>query len=132
MLDKAEQTNSDNKIFYPACKEKGCDGLLKIKINENNFSIDYTCEKNKNHKGNGIYFETFEKFYLKEKSKEICFKCKLNLENNTIYKCKKCKEIFCIDCFIYDEHIKKEISNLIINKNKCNLHQRELNSYCTD
>ena len=132
MFDKAEQTNSDNKIFYPICKEKGCDGLLKIKINENNFTIDYTCEKNKNHKGNGIYFETFEKFYLKKKSKEICFKCKLNIENNTIYKCKKCKEIFCIDCFIYDEHIKKEISNLIISKNKCNLHQRELNSYCTE
>ena len=130
MVDKTEQNLVDNKIFYPICQEKGCNGLLKIKINENSFTIDYKCEKNKKHKGAGLYFETFEKFYLKEKTKEICYKCKLNLENNTIYKCKQCNEIYCSDCFIYDEHIKKEINNLIIKTNKCGLHQRELNSYC--
>ena len=42
MIDKAEQTNSDNKIFYPICKEKGCDGLLKIKINVTNHTSQHS------------------------------------------------------------------------------------------
>ena len=126
------EKNSNLKYFYPICREVGCNGILKIFINEINFTIDYECEKNKNHKGKGILFKTFESFYLKEKLNEKCIICALNLENNYIFKCKQCDQNYCSSCFYFDQHIKKCINNLQINMNKCNIHQRDLTKYCID
>ena len=126
------EQNLIKKFYYPMCNGKDCNGITKIKINEYDFTVDYECENNESHNGKGIFFETFEKFYLKEKIIEKCFKCNLNLENNYIYKCKKCNQKYCSFCFITDEHIKKNIDNLIINSNKCKIHQRELVNYCVD
>ena len=126
------EKNSNVKYFYPICREVGCNGILKIFINEVNFTINYECEKNKNHKGKGILFKTFETFYLKEKLNKKCILCALNLENNYIFKCKQCEQNYCSSCFYYDQHIKKCINNLQINMNKCNIHQREYTKYCID
>ena len=124
------EKNIPSTYYYPFCKEKGCNGLLKIKINED-FSLNYQCEKNKNHKKKTIYFKTFERFYLQEKKIETCSKCNLNLEIDIKYKCKQCNSIYCGACFILDEHINKDISNLIINTNKCTIHKKDLTHYCT-
>ena len=127
-----KEQNSNVKYFYPICREVGCNGILKIYINEINFTINYECEKNKNHKGKGILFKTFESFYLKEKLNVKCNICALNLENNYIFKCKQCEQNYCSSCFYYDQHIKKCINNLNIITNKCNIHQRDLTKYCID
>ena len=40
--------NEDNdlsKIYYPMCNERGCNGILIVKMNKN-FTIDYECWKN--------------------------------------------------------------------------------------
>ena len=127
-----EQNNSNLKFYYPICNQKDCDGLLKIKkFDEYNFSIDYVCEKNKNHKGKGIYFDTFEKFYLKERLFMNCSKCNVNLDNNSIYKCRQCGNIFCLNCYKDDSHILENNNNLIIYSTQCKIHQKELIKYCT-
>ena len=127
-----EQNNSNLKFYYPICNQKDCDGLLKIKkFDEYNFSIDYVCEKNKNHKGKGIYFDTFEKFYLKERLFMNCSKCNVNLDNNSIYKCRQCGNIFCLNCYKNDSHILENNNNLIIYSTQCKIHQKELIKYCT-
>ena len=123
--------NLEQKFYYPSCRETGCDGLLKIKIN-NNFSIDYECGKNKNHNGKNIFFKTFERFYLKEQTIDKCSRCQLKLESNSKYKCKICQNIYCSSCFIYDEHIKNLISNLTIKNQKCSIHKMRLTQFCID
>ena len=126
------QKNIDNKFYYPICTEKGCEGCLKIKINECNFTIDSICEKNKCHKKNGLLFQTFENFYLKEKHLLKCYKCYFTIENSDIYKCSQCNNFYCINCFFKDEHIEQKINNLIINSNKCSKCNKELSIYCLD
>ena len=128
----SKENNSELKFYYPKCKVKGCEGVLQIQFDEYNFSIICECEKNKEHIKNCLYFETFENFYLKEKSYQKCRKCNLNLENNCIYSCKQCDEIYCSSCFFYDEHIKKDINNINIKSKKCKIHNCELNNYCID
>ena len=44
--------------------------------------------------------------------------------------CKICESLYCSNCFIYDNHIKKELKNLYIKNNKCQIHQKELSRYC--
>ena len=119
------------QFYYPCCRESGCKGILKIKINED-FSIDYECDKNKNHKKRRIFFKTFERFYLKKKVICKCSKCYTILEDKNIYKCKQCKEIYCSSCFIFHEHFKIDFNNLSIINNKCPLHKNELTKYCVE
>ena len=115
--------------YYPYCKIDNCKGVLKFKINEN-FNINYECEKNINHKGENIFFKTFERFYLKKKEIEKCCKCFSNLESDYIYKCKVCDKLYCPCCFTSDEHLKKKINNLKIYIKKCKIHKVQLTEYC--
>lgn len=124
--------NQENKFNYPICNKSGCEGCLKIKINEYNFTIDFECEKNRKHRKGGLLFDTFEKFYLKEKEHLKCSKCKYSLDDNDIFKCKKCEKSYCLKCFRNDEHIEKDINNLSLNSNKCQICQKELIKYCLD
>ena len=104
--------------------------ILKSNINTQNFSVDYMCDKNKNHKGEKIFYKTFERFYLKEKIIDVCNKCGEIIENENIYKCEICYKIYCCSCFIFDEHIKKNIQNIKYINKKCHLHKKELMYYC--
>ena len=121
---------SNKKIYVPSCKE--CNGLLSFKINPLNFSIEFECEKNKNHNKNNIYFKTFERFYLKEKDLIKCSKCYLNLENSEFFNCDICKNIYCCKCYIEDIQNKghKNIINNITNNNRCLIHGNEFIEYC--
>ena len=120
------------KYYVPTCRWTGCEGSLTISINENNFTINCICDKNKNHKFDNLILETFEKFYLKENIIQNCFKCYNNLECKDKYKCNECEKIYCTSCFISDVHIKKNLHNLKIISNKCSKDQRELTYYCLD
>ena len=127
-----QETICEKKYFIPYCREKGCKGILKIKFNEYDFSIDFKCTKNEKHEGNNIFFKTFERFYLKEIKIINCSQCSNNIENDIIYKCKECEKAYCFKCFHLDKHIKKNINNLTSISKKCELHNRELNHYCFD
>ena len=98
-----------NIFYFPYCKQNGCNGLLNIKIG-NNFTIEYECDKDSSHKRKNIYYKTFERFYLKGKEIEICFRCLIKLDNIS-YRCINCNKLYCSLCFINDEHIKKDINN---------------------
>ena len=124
--------NSEEKYYIPICKETGCDGVLSIKLNEKDFTVDYECHKNKNHNGQKIFFKTFERFYLKEKMFLICSLCGISLENDIIYNCKTCENKFCSNCFTFDLHITKSINNLSQISKRCKKHNRELDSYCIE
>ena len=122
-----------DKIYYPCCREIGCEGILKILFNPDNFTINYECEKNEKHKGERIYYDTFDKFYIKQKNIIICSQCNSILENDTFFKCKKCNTYYCSSCFLHDEHIKKDITNLkTINSKKCKIHNKDLIKYCVN
>ena len=71
MKEKNDENNT-TKFYYPICKIDNCGGVLKFKINKNNFSLNYKCEKNEKHIGKNIYFKTFERFYLKEIEIDKC------------------------------------------------------------
>lgn len=118
-----------DKIYYPCCKENGCNGLLKIKIN-NNFSIDYECDIKENHKGKNIYFKTFERFYLKEDEIDMCSKCHIDLPYNFIFKCNICGNNYCNSCFQFDIHIKDNLKNLDLLLSSCPKHKVNLTHYC--
>ena len=123
-------------IIYPFCSK--CEGLINIKFNDNLY-LDFYCDKNKNHKGEKLYYSTFEKFYLKGKIVK-CSKCNENLLNKYIYKVeyKKNKEekedkIFCVNCFQEEfENIKLNNADLNIQSNKCKIHDSNMNYYCLD
>ena len=117
------------KYYYPQCKELGCNGLLNIKLKDN-FTLEYECDINKNHNSKKIFFKTFERFYLKKKEINKCSNCDSILDNDVLYKCKTCSNIYCTICFTKDEHIKNDMNNLEIEGNKCKLHNKELNYYC--
>ena len=121
---------NENKFYYPFCRNPGCGGVLKIKINRNNFSLDYECDKNKEHNGKNIYFKTFERFYLKEMIKDKCKRCNSFLENTIKYKCKSCENYYCSSCFIFHKHIKQNINNILIISTKCNNHNANIMHYC--
>ena len=124
--------NENNKYYIPICREKHCKGHLKIIIDELKFTIDGVCSKNKNHIFNDLFFDTFEKFYLKENKTKNCFSCSINLDNKNAFKCKKCENIFCSNCFISDKHIQEDIKNLSLLTNRCSIDQNELTNYCVD
>ena len=101
-----------------------------MKIN-NDFSIDYRCDKTKKHQSKRAFFKSFERFYLKEKKIKKCSKYHCDLENDKYkYKCSKCKGIYCGYCYKFDEHIKNNINNLLNTKNRCLIHKKDLVKYC--
>ena len=125
----SEDKNKSSIIYYPFCKE--CNGFLNITIQPLNFSIEYECENNKNHKKSNIYFKNFERFYLKEKELIKCFKCHINLENSQFYNCEKCKNIYCGKCLLED--IKEPSHKHILNEkyhNRCLIHNNDFTEYC--
>ena len=127
----SEDKNKSSIIYYPFCKE--CNGFLNITIQPLNFSIEYECENNKNHKKSNIYFKNFERFYLKEKELIKCFKCHINLENSQFYNCEKCKNIYCGKCLLED--IKEPSHKHILNEkyhNRCLIHNNDFTEYCFD
>ena len=99
-----------NNYYCPVCRIPECGGILQFKINKNNFSLNYECDKNKKHNGQNIYFKTFERFYLKEMNEDICKRCNAILETNLKYKCKSCEQLFCSSCFTFHKHFKKNIN----------------------
>ena len=127
-----EKNQQKNKYYLPICREKGCEGILNIEINEEKFIINCQCEKNKSHIFNNIYFETFDKYYLKEKLFQKCSNCFNILENRDKYTCIECNEIYCQSCFILDKHIQQNMKNLKIISNKCPIDKNELINYCLD
>ena len=125
-----EGNNSSKKYYIPKCRENGCDGVLNLIINDN-YTIECECENNNSHKNSNIYFQTFERFYLKEQETKTCFNCSSKLDNAS-YNCINCDKSYCTLCFVNDEHIKANINNLKIDTNKCPLHNGDLTQYCTD
>ena len=109
-----------SKFYYPCCKEKDCGGILRIEINQENYAINYKCEKNNNHQGKDIYFKTFETYYLREREAKLykCSYCNSTICSIKLYKCKNCKKFFCDKCFQYDTHILKNYNKFIITKQK--------------
>ena len=114
-------------IFYPYCRECHC--LLNIKFNDS-LNIDFECEKDENHKGKKIYFQTFKRFYLKKEIIETCSNCGTNLLNENIFRCKECDKLFCSDCSSKSEHIKNGDPNFEIKDKKCYIHKEKMNYYC--
>ena len=104
---------------------------MNIKINPDNFSVDYECEKDKSHKGDNIFFQTFERFYLDKKEIFNCSSCNIRL-NTDINKCTVCDLIYCDNCLF------KNINNLChknfvhIEENKCPIHKNNYIEYCND
>ena len=126
-------------IIYPSCAK--CEGLLNL-VFSNNLYLDFYCDKNENHKGEKIFFPTFEKYYLKEKKEKnfSCLKCNNNLLNKYIFEVEykndneqKGDKIFCSNCFqeVYG-NIKVHDFNLNIKSNKCKYHDSNLNHYCIE
>lgn len=66
MSQKYLKENEDSFFYIPVCKEKNCNGLLELEFDFQNFVVNYQCGKNINHNGKNIYFETFNKFYLRK------------------------------------------------------------------
>ena len=85
----------ENKYYIPICRENGCDGHLKISIDEEKFLADCICDKNKDHKFNDLFLEIFESLYLKENFVQKCFSCSNCLENKDKYKCIECENVYC-------------------------------------
>ena len=119
-----------NVFYIPLCGENNCNGLLRIKKINENFSLNFECEKSSQHNRKNIIFKAFERFYLKEKKIEKCKKCD---SNNISCKCKICKNIYCSSCSINDKHIKENSENSInMDSQKCLTHNSGKNHYCLD
>lgn len=127
----SENKNLLKKFYIPLCRK--CNGILNIKINPLNFSIEYECEFNKYHNDIDIFFKTFERFYLKEQKINGCSKCNLNLENSEICFCEKCKCFYCNKC-CFEDITKNGHKNITFEKNinRCNKHNYNFNSYCIE
>ena len=127
--NKIQNNNNFNKVIFPSCQK--CDGLLNFEIQPLNFSINYKCEKDEQHKKDDIYYKVFERFYLKEKELRKCYKCQINLENSEYFHCALCKNIYCSKCYIEDIQ-KNGHTNLITDKNnnRCLIHNCEFTIYC--
>ncbi len=129
-MNTIDNMKDDIKYYVPFCRENGCNGHLKTTINEYSFCVQCTCEKNENHKSK-LYFETFNKFYLQEKTFKKCFGCYKSLEKNYIYNCTECDAFYCFNCFKSDRHIQENKRKLRIIKNVCPEDNRyKLTEYC--
>ena len=63
---KKSKENEESIYYIPICREDGCNGHLKILIEEENFIVKFICENNGDHKSDKLFFETFDRFYLKD------------------------------------------------------------------
>ena len=124
------ERQSNQKFYYPSCQNNNCDGVANIEINKNDFSLNYECEKDKEHSRKNIYFKTFERFYLKESDIDKCIKCNHPIENFIRYKCKICDNYFCFNCVFLDEHIRNCNKYLIINSFRCSIHNANYFYFC--
>ena len=125
-----QQESVNSNVSVPVCKERYCNGILKIEFDPDNFSINYECEKNKEHKGKNIVYEAFDKYYIKTKKINKCFKCSNILENERYYRCIQCQNNYCYNCFMYDIHVKNDKKNLRMYNNLCHLHYNKKIYYC--
>ena len=128
-----EGQKSVHKYFFPNCDKNGCKGLLDLKFNDD-FTLDFICDKNNCHKRSNIYFKTFERFYLKEKYIEICARCSTILDNAS-FKYINCGKLYCIKCFLNDAQLRQNYNDIIENSGlleKCLIHNKELGQYCVD
>ena len=129
MLQREEY---EQRMYYlPICRDYNCNGLLDIKIDENEFFISAVCRKNPDHKYHKLYFKTFENDFLKKICLKQCNRCLKILENEDVYKCPQCNIIYCISCHIFDEHYKEKNNNFEIITKKCQRHNKTLD-YCFD
>ena len=129
--EKSDLKSEKNKYYIPLCRVTGCDGYLYYKY-KNNFFIDCHCVKNKNHKFENLYYETFEKYYLRGRLIQKCSNCSQSLENNDKYRCNECDKLYCSSCFLSDLHIQKDWKKLEIITNKCPKHKNDLTLYCLE
>jgi len=129
MLQREEY--GQNMCYLPICLEYKCNGLLDIKIDENEFLISAVCRKNPDHKYHKLYFKTFENYFLKKICLKQCNRCQKILENDDVYKCPQCNVIYCVSCYIYDEHFKEKNNNFEIITKNCQIHNKKLD-YCFD
>ena len=127
-----KKQNIESEFYIPLCSEKNCKGNLAINFDFNNFTINYQCGENKAHKGEKVYFQTFDKFFMKKRKIRNCSRCSTNLENENKYRCNLCKSVYCPDCYLYDEHIQKNMRNLKKLSKKCQRHNCMKNNYCFD
>ena len=118
------------EMYVPTCQE--CKGVLSIKINPLNFSIEYICEKDKSHTGNNIFFKTFERFYLKEKQLKFCSKCQSSLENSESFSCEDCKCLYCSKCYIEDIQLNGHKNTNNYKNYRCLIHNNDFTEYCLD
>ena len=89
-----------SKFYYPYCPycyNSFNDRVVDIYFNDD-FTINLECKNDVNHIKEKIYFDTFERFFLKEKEFNICYKCNTNVETESKYICKECKKIYCNLC----------------------------------
>ena len=125
-------SNDKAKIVIPTCQK--CSGVLNIKINPLNFSIEYVCENNKSHKDKNIYFKTFERFYLKEHILKQCSNCQIILENSEFFECDICNKKYCCKCYyikdIQENGHKYKENNY--KNNRCPIHNNDLTEYCSN
>ena len=56
MLDK----EASSQYYYPICNINGCNGIAKISINENDYSLNFYCEDNDEHIKNRNFYKTLE------------------------------------------------------------------------
>lgn len=125
-----QEEKFENSFYIPRCKERYCNGLLKLFFDFDDFSVNYQCDKNPNHKGKNISLDALNNLCIKLKKINQCYKCSLFLENDCEYKCAQCENIYCHNCYYYDEHIKKDIKNLRKKQNKCLIHNSPKSYFC--
>ena len=127
-----EKNQIDNIYYIPICRNKGCDGHLSISIDEEQFLISGKCQKNKEHIFNDLFFETFDRFYLKKFVIQNCFKCHKNLDFKDNYETEDFKNIYCSDCFYSDINNKNLKKKFKLLTNKCKNDENLLVNYCLD
>ena len=118
-----------DEIFYPACQK--CDSILDIKINPENFTIDFECENDSSHNRSNIFFKTFERFYLKKKEALKCNKCSSS-GNDAYFHCDDCKLLYCKKCLSEDIKINDHTNFEQFDENKCPIHKINFIEYCFD
>ena len=87
------------KFYYPICNVKDCGGILYLKQNSNDITINYECENNYLHKGVNIKYTDFLNHYIKEQN-YLNSSIKCNKHDNILSSfCNYCKKYLCDICF---------------------------------
>lgn len=86
------------KFYYPICNVKDCGGILFLRQNPNDATINYECENDYLHKGANIKNDDFLKHYIKEQNyANSLIKCNKHDNNLSCY-CNYCKKYLCDIC----------------------------------